>query len=56
VCGPHTHIIRDYKRTNPRVNAGLVLLLYVCGSHTWTEPGEMEPRRDLLDKEMELKK
>ena len=34
VCGPHTHIIRDYKRVNPCVNTGLALLLYVCVAHT----------------------
>ena len=34
VCRPHTHIIRDYKRSNPCVNTGLILLLYVCVAHT----------------------
>ena len=34
VCGPHTHVIRDYKSSNPRVNIGLALLLYVCVAHT----------------------
>ena len=34
MCGPHTHIIRDYKIFNPRVNTGLALLLYVCVAHT----------------------
>ena len=34
MCGPHTHIIRDYKNFNPRVNTRLVLLLYVCVAHT----------------------
>jgi len=34
VYEPHTHIIRDYKRSNPRVNIGLILLLYVGVAHT----------------------
>jgi len=34
VGGPHIHIIRYYKSFNPRVNAGLTLLLYVCVTHT----------------------
>ena len=34
VCGPHTHIIRDYKSSNSRVNARLTLLLYMCVAHT----------------------
>ena len=33
-CGPHTHIIRYYKKSNPCVNAGLIFLLYVCEAHT----------------------
>ena len=32
--GFHTHIIRDYKNFNPRVNARLTLLLYVFVTHT----------------------
>ena len=34
VCEPHTHIIRDYKSFTLCVNARLVLLLYVCVTHT----------------------
>ena len=34
VCGPHTHIIRDNKSFNPRVNAWLTLLLYECVANT----------------------
>ena len=34
VCGPLTHIIRDYKSFNSGVNTGLTLLLYVCVTHT----------------------
>ena len=34
VCEPDVHIIRDYKRSNPRVNVWLALLLYVRVTHT----------------------
>jgi len=34
MCGVHTHIIRDYKSFNSRVNTELALLLYVCVAHT----------------------
>ena len=34
VRGPHTHIIRDYKSFNLRVNRLLALSLYVCVAHT----------------------
>jgi len=33
MCVRTTHIIY-YNRTNSRVNAGLILLLYVCVAHT----------------------
>ena len=34
MCGHHTHIIRDYKNLNLRVNTRLALLLYTCVAYT----------------------
>ena len=31
---PFSYFIWDYKRSNPRVNTGLAILLYVCVAHT----------------------
>ena len=48
MCGPHIHIIRDYKRTSPRVNFGLALLLYVCVAHTHEPNPNSKGRLDPL--------
>ena len=41
LCVSLTHIIRDYKSFNLRVNAGLTFLLYVCIAHIH-EPNQRE--------------